>query len=247
MVAPRFTSRSTRRRWSEGATRAGSKRWRRWACSCRWGSSRARARSSARRRSRRGLAPAVLALRPAPRGVDLGADGAPRIARVSADEGGGAGDALIHEPVLRALFPHPDARGRQAHREFARGGGAGRSVLYRLWRALRPRGAKAAHRGRMSPRGAPLFSDLLRLIALRVPGAESAGGHMPIDGERAGMTMTFTREKLELPAGKGRLLLHSCCAPCSGEVMEAIQASGIEYAICASSGRPCTRTSTAST
>jgi predicted adenine nucleotide alpha hydrolase (AANH) superfamily ATPase len=27
------------------------------------------------------------------------------------------------------------------------------------------------------------------------------------------------------------MLLHSCCAPCSGEVMEAIQASGITYAI----------------
>lgn len=67
------------------------------------------------------------------------------------------------------------------------------------------------------------------------------------DRRRAGMTMTFTREKLELPAGKGRLLLLLCCAPCSGEVMEAIQASGIEYAICASSGRPCMRTSTAST
>jgi len=39
------------------------------------------------------------------------------------------------------------------------------------------------------------------------------------------------REKLSLPEGKKKLLLHSCCAPCSGEVMEAIQASGIEYAI----------------
>jgi predicted adenine nucleotide alpha hydrolase (AANH) superfamily ATPase len=39
------------------------------------------------------------------------------------------------------------------------------------------------------------------------------------------------REKLELPSGKSRLLLHSCCAPCSGEVMEAILASGIDYAI----------------
>lgn len=39
------------------------------------------------------------------------------------------------------------------------------------------------------------------------------------------------RVKLELPHGTSRLLLHSCCAPCSGEVMEAIQASGIEYAI----------------
>src|SRR5580698_7755982 len=41
----------------------------------------------------------------------------------------------------------------------------------------------------------------------------------------------IAREKLELPAGHARLLLHSCCAPCSGEVMEAIQASGISYAI----------------
>ncbi|NIG87756.1 epoxyqueuosine reductase QueH [Serratia symbiotica] len=39
------------------------------------------------------------------------------------------------------------------------------------------------------------------------------------------------REKIQLPAGKSKLLLHSCCAPCSGEVMEAIQASGIGYAI----------------
>jgi predicted adenine nucleotide alpha hydrolase (AANH) superfamily ATPase len=44
-------------------------------------------------------------------------------------------------------------------------------------------------------------------------------------------TPPFAREKLELPAGHERLLLHSCCAPCSGEVMEAIQASGITYAI----------------
>ncbi|KAA8729335.1 epoxyqueuosine reductase QueH [Ewingella americana] len=39
------------------------------------------------------------------------------------------------------------------------------------------------------------------------------------------------REKLSLPNGHDKLLLHSCCAPCSGEVMEAIQASGIEYTI----------------
>ncbi|ATA22244.1 hypothetical protein EDC48_11849 [Gibbsiella quercinecans] len=41
----------------------------------------------------------------------------------------------------------------------------------------------------------------------------------------------LVREQLDLPAGKKKLLLHSCCAPCSGEVMEAIQASGIEYTI----------------
>lgn len=39
------------------------------------------------------------------------------------------------------------------------------------------------------------------------------------------------RKKLELPKGKSRLLLHSCCAPCSGEVMEAILASGIPFTV----------------
>ena len=33
------------------------------------------------------------------------------------------------------------------------------------------------------------------------------------------------RERLELPNGAKKLLLHSCCAPCSGEVMEALIAS----------------------
>lgn len=41
----------------------------------------------------------------------------------------------------------------------------------------------------------------------------------------------LVREKLVLPGDGGKLLLHSCCAPCSGEVMEAITASGIDYAI----------------
>jgi predicted adenine nucleotide alpha hydrolase (AANH) superfamily ATPase len=45
------------------------------------------------------------------------------------------------------------------------------------------------------------------------------------------MSEPIVREKLQLPPGHERLLLHSCCAPCSGEVMEAIQASGIAYAI----------------
>jgi len=37
------------------------------------------------------------------------------------------------------------------------------------------------------------------------------------------------RPTLSLPDGHTKLLLHSCCAPCSGEVMEAITASGIDY------------------
>lgn len=39
------------------------------------------------------------------------------------------------------------------------------------------------------------------------------------------------REKLELPNGANKLLLHSCCAPCSGEVMEALVVSGIDFSI----------------
>lgn len=44
--------------------------------------------------------------------------------------------------------------------------------------------------------------------------------------------MTLTdRELLSLPEGKSKLLLHSCCAPCSGEVMEALIASNIDFTI----------------
>lgn len=39
------------------------------------------------------------------------------------------------------------------------------------------------------------------------------------------------RPKLQLPNGADKLLLHSCCAPCSGEVMEALLASDIDYTI----------------
>ena len=41
----------------------------------------------------------------------------------------------------------------------------------------------------------------------------------------------FTRTPLPLPGGHRKVLLHSCCAPCSGEVMEAMLASGIDYTI----------------
>jgi predicted adenine nucleotide alpha hydrolase (AANH) superfamily ATPase len=39
------------------------------------------------------------------------------------------------------------------------------------------------------------------------------------------------REQLVLPNGADKLLLHSCCAPCSGEVMEALLASNINFSI----------------
>jgi len=38
----------------------------------------------------------------------------------------------------------------------------------------------------------------------------------------------YDRPKLETPNGESNLLLHSCCAPCAGEVMEAVAASGID-------------------
>jgi predicted adenine nucleotide alpha hydrolase (AANH) superfamily ATPase len=41
----------------------------------------------------------------------------------------------------------------------------------------------------------------------------------------------FQRERLTLPDGHNKLLLHSCCAPCSGEVMEALIASEIDFTI----------------
>jgi hypothetical protein len=39
------------------------------------------------------------------------------------------------------------------------------------------------------------------------------------------------RPVLQPPGGASRVLLHSCCAPCSGEVIEAIEASGLDFAI----------------
>lgn len=41
----------------------------------------------------------------------------------------------------------------------------------------------------------------------------------------------LNRDKLILPNNGQKLLLHSCCAPCSGEVMEAMVASEIDFTI----------------
>lgn len=45
------------------------------------------------------------------------------------------------------------------------------------------------------------------------------------------MTTATGRQPLPLPGGDSKVLLHSCCAPCSGEVIEAMQASGIDFTI----------------
>ena len=41
----------------------------------------------------------------------------------------------------------------------------------------------------------------------------------------------FERPKLTMPNNGKKLLMHSCCAPCAGEIMEAVAASGIDTTI----------------
>ena len=42
---------------------------------------------------------------------------------------------------------------------------------------------------------------------------------------------SYERPKLETPNGEKKLLLHSCCAPCAGEIMEALAASNINTTV----------------
>ena len=41
----------------------------------------------------------------------------------------------------------------------------------------------------------------------------------------------YSRPELEFPHKDKKLLLHSCCAPCAGEIMEAVAASGINTTV----------------
>jgi len=41
----------------------------------------------------------------------------------------------------------------------------------------------------------------------------------------------YERPKLKMPGGETDLLLHSCCAPCAGEIMEAVAESGIKTTV----------------
>ena len=41
----------------------------------------------------------------------------------------------------------------------------------------------------------------------------------------------YDRPKLETPNNESSLLLHSCCAPCAGEIMEAVAASKIDTTV----------------
>ena len=42
---------------------------------------------------------------------------------------------------------------------------------------------------------------------------------------------SYKRPKLKTPNGEKKLLMHSCCAPCAGEIMEALAASDIDTTI----------------
>ena len=44
-------------------------------------------------------------------------------------------------------------------------------------------------------------------------------------------SQVFERPILEPPGERRRVLLHSCCAPCSGEVIEAMRASAIDLTV----------------
>ena len=41
----------------------------------------------------------------------------------------------------------------------------------------------------------------------------------------------YERPKLQMPKKDTDLLLHSCCAPCAGEIMEALAASDIKTTV----------------
>ena len=43
--------------------------------------------------------------------------------------------------------------------------------------------------------------------------------------------MSASQQKLEAPNGEKKVLLHSCCAPCAGEIMENMARSGIDLTI----------------
>lgn len=43
--------------------------------------------------------------------------------------------------------------------------------------------------------------------------------------------LTYSREKLSAPQGVEKILLHSCCATCSGEIMEAMKEIGLDVTV----------------
>ena len=41
----------------------------------------------------------------------------------------------------------------------------------------------------------------------------------------------YERPVIQMPGNENSLLLHSCCAPCAGEIMEAVAASDIDTTV----------------
>src|SRR5579862_2674674 len=66
-----------------------------------------------------------------------------------------------------------------------------------------------------------LYSSAFRPLPLLI-------ANLPVRAYKMPMT---DRMHLPVPGSAERVLLHSCCAPCSGEVMEAMQASGLDLTI----------------
>jgi len=77
----------------------------------------------------------------------------------------------------------------------------------------------------------PTPPDLPIVDCPKDPIAAVAGGGVDEKPMNTPQLTPIDRPTLSPPDGHTRLLLHSCCAPCSGEVMEAITASGIDYTI----------------
>jgi predicted adenine nucleotide alpha hydrolase (AANH) superfamily ATPase len=58
-------------------------------------------------------------------------------------------------------------------------------------------------------------------------GSAKKGEKMPVDYS----LNAYQRPQLATPNGEQKLLMHSCCAPCAGEIMEALAASNIDTTI----------------
>ncbi|MGO4774028.1 epoxyqueuosine reductase QueH, partial [Lysobacter sp. 2RAB21] len=65
-----------------------------------------------------------------------------------------------------------------------------------------------------------------RRVTVEAEDVNSAWQNKPLPGK----AVVVGKWSLQLPGGD-KLLLHSCCAPCSGELMEAFVVAGIDYSV----------------
>ena len=59
---------------------------------------------------------------------------------------------------------------------------------------------------------------------------EQLGRRQPVDGKTEDVQRS-DRATLNAPGREAEILLHSCCAPCAGDVMNEITRSGIDYTV----------------